>query len=111
MNMRVLPLTAVVSLFSVTTFAESTIEHTDGRVLYSRNCGNNYVFSYFDGRRQQSLCIEDSASVTIKDFLFKSRNTDCEPQVRVVSGTVRDRRLYADRIEEVRGCMRRRSGR
>ena len=106
--MRVLPIIVVVSFFSVKAFAVSMIEHTDGRVVYSRNCGSNYVFSYFDGSRLQSPCIEDSTSVTIKDFIFKSRNTECEPQLRVVSGTVRDGRLYADRIEEVRGCFRRR---
>ena len=106
--MRVLPIIVVVSFFSVKAFAVSMIEHTDGRVVYSRNCGSEYIFSYFDGSRLQMPCIEDSASVTIKDFLFKSRNTECQPQLRVVSGTVRDGRLYADRIEEVRGCFRRR---
>jgi hypothetical protein len=102
--MRILALIATVSFFSTSTLAASTIEYMDGYVLYSGRCTNRYVFSYFDGRRLQSPCIADSASVTLEDFLFTSRLTDCEPQVRVVSGTIRDGRLYADGIEEIWGC-------
>ena len=110
MSMPVLTLIAAVSFFSTNTLAASTIEYTDGNVLYSWRCTNHYVFSYFDGRRLQSPCIADSASVTLEDFLFTSRDTDCWPQVRVVSGTICDRRLYADRIEEVWGCPQQEPG-
>lgn len=110
MSMRVLTLIAAVSFFSTNALAESTIEYMDGRVLYSGRCTDHYVFSYFDGRRLQSPCIADSASVTLDDFLFTSSNTDCDQHVRVVSGTIRDGRLYADRIEEVWGCVEFESG-
>ncbi len=110
MSMRILALIAAVSVFSTNTLAESTIEYMDGSVLYSGRCTNRYVFSYFDGRRLQSPCIADSASVTFEDFLFTSSNTDCEPRVRVVSGTIRNGRLYADGIEEIWGCVEFESG-
>ncbi len=110
MSMRILALIAAVSVFSTNALAASTIEYMDGSVLYSGRCTDHYVFSYFDGRRLQSPCIANSASVTLDDFLFTSSNTDCDQHVRVVSGTIRDGRLYADRIEEVWGCVEFQSG-
>ena len=103
--MRILTIVAAIFwLASANALAAPTIEHQEGRVLYSSGCVSGYAFSYFDGQHLQRPCIADSENVTLDDFRFTSRHTDCRGRVLVLSGTAHDGVLSADGIEEVWGC-------
>ena len=82
----------------------SEISHERGDVLYSGACTTGYAFVYFDGRRLRRLCISDQAAAKVRDFIDESNTSDCQGEVVVIRGTVKENTLYAEEIDAALGC-------
>lgn len=101
--MKILALGLALFLVSMSSHAV-TVEHRDGRVVYSGSCESKRIFSYFDGARLQKPCIGATEAVSVRQFIHMSIASLCRKQVRVNHGTVENGVLYATDIEEGMNC-------
>jgi hypothetical protein len=92
-------------LVSAQATAAETLERVEGSFVYDGACASKFAFIYFDGRRVQNLCVEETPEVSIRDFQIEAGIADCTEQVEVRRGTRTNGTLRAQEIVAVHGCI------